>query len=178
MSADVLTAGVCGVVDDDAAGGALSGAGTAAGILHEGHGPRSLQFACVVGGQATDFVVTDFGSQLFVIITQSAKIGSLIEASSTEMLEGGDLTFDVRVLFGDRRAEHYRSYARAIIELIARSPSSKSLLLGIALREHSVEGMRQILRELRERIVSVARLPDADDDDLAAPTQAMQELAM
>merc|ERR1712187_153321 len=95
----------------------------------------------------------------------SAKIGSLIQASASEETGEGERVYEVRVLFGDRRAEHYRAYARALIELIA-SQSSKSLLLGIALKEHSVEGLRQIIGELRERIVVVAPPVDSDDEEL------------
>merc|ERR1719401_2851938 len=112
-------------------------------------GPQSIQFAAPIAGTATDFVITDFGSELFVVITQSAKIGSLLEATASEAKEGLDgleRVYDVRVLFGDRRAEHYRSYARALIELIA-TRSTKSVLLGIMLKEHTVEGFRQVMQE-------------------------------
>merc|ERR1712080_226614 len=107
-------------------------------------GPKSVQFEASIEGVDTDFVITDFGSQLFIVITQSAKIGSLIEASVTsEELRSGERIFDVRPLLGDRSAEHYRTYARALIEVVS-SRSDKSVLLGIALKEHSVAGFRQI----------------------------------
>eukprot|EP00928_Gymnodinium_smaydae_P051515 TRINITY_DN35078_c0_g1_i1.p2 TRINITY_DN35078_c0_g1~~TRINITY_DN35078_c0_g1_i1.p2 ORF type:complete len:170 (-),score=38.99 TRINITY_DN35078_c0_g1_i1:161-670(-) len=148
------------------------------GVLHSGPGPRSLTFSSDICGQATDFVITDFGSQLFIIITQSAKIGSLIEGTMTESVESGMRTYDVKVLFGDRGAEHYRSYARALIELIT-SGSSKALLLGIALKEHSTEGFRKIIGELRERIVAVSppQGDDEDDDDLL-PRRQMEDLSV
>merc|ERR1719401_323473 len=129
-------------------------------------GPQSIQFAAPIAGTATDFVITDFGSELFIVITQSAKIGSLLEASASEAKEGLDgqseRVYDVRVLFGDRRAEHYRSYARALIELIA-TRSTKSVLLGIMLKEHTVEGFRQVLQEVKEHLGLVALTPPDDD---------------
>eukprot|EP00927_Polykrikos_kofoidii_P060975 TRINITY_DN55869_c0_g1_i1.p1 TRINITY_DN55869_c0_g1~~TRINITY_DN55869_c0_g1_i1.p1 ORF type:complete len:211 (-),score=39.22 TRINITY_DN55869_c0_g1_i1:292-864(-) len=152
-----------------------SGAGEARGKVHGGPGPKSLQFACSVSGQATDFVITDFGSQLFIVITQSAKIGSLIEATSTEMQEGGQRVYDVKVIFGDRRAEHYRSYARALIELITKQ-SSKSLLLGIALKEHSLDSFKQIVSELRARIVSTV-MPPLDEDD-GLPSEVLRDMSI
>eukprot|EP00930_Biecheleria_cincta_P085414 TRINITY_DN74803_c0_g1_i1.p1 TRINITY_DN74803_c0_g1~~TRINITY_DN74803_c0_g1_i1.p1 ORF type:complete len:153 (-),score=31.13 TRINITY_DN74803_c0_g1_i1:235-693(-) len=139
-----------------------------------GSPPQSFQWTAQVLGQKTDFVITDFGSELFFVITQSAKIGSFVQATASEPkqedaldesgLSKGERTHDVQVLFGDRRAEHYRSYARALIELVA-SRCSKSVLLGIHLKEHSMEGFRVILKELRERIAPVTTVPDEDDDD-------------
>merc|ERR1712032_591937 len=128
-------------------------------------GPRSLKFSACVSGTDTDFVITDFGSKLFVVVTQSAKIGSLIEASQTELEGGGQKVFDVRVLFGNRQAEYYRLYARALIELVAKQ-SSKSVLLGIALKEHSMESFRQTVREIDLRIAPMAEPQPEDDDDL------------
>eukprot|EP00747_Dinoflagellata_sp_TGD_P168306 gnl/TRDRNA2_/TRDRNA2_194379_c0_seq1.p1 gnl/TRDRNA2_/TRDRNA2_194379_c0~~gnl/TRDRNA2_/TRDRNA2_194379_c0_seq1.p1 ORF type:complete len:161 (+),score=28.69 gnl/TRDRNA2_/TRDRNA2_194379_c0_seq1:68-550(+) len=134
-------------------------------------GPQSLQFQADIGGVATDFVVTDFGSRLFVVITQNAKLGSLIEASALQQLEDGERTFEVRVLFGDRRQEHYRAYARALIELVSDRSANKSVLLGIQLKEHSPQVFREILNQLKERVVSSA--PCSIDDDLAANMSQM-----
>mmetsp|Transcript_96099 Transcript_96099/g.310296 ORF Transcript_96099/g.310296 Transcript_96099/m.310296 type:complete len:142 (+) Transcript_96099:41-466(+) len=131
-----------------------------------GRAPQTIQFAQSISGVATDFVITDFGTELFIVITQSCKIGSLIQASASELKEGengSSRVYEVQVLFGDRRAEHYRAYARALIELVA-SRSSKSVLLGIALKEHSTEGFRQVLQELRGRLGPVTAPPDEEDD--------------
>mmetsp|Transcript_94228 Transcript_94228/g.281198 ORF Transcript_94228/g.281198 Transcript_94228/m.281198 type:complete len:139 (-) Transcript_94228:81-497(-) len=128
--------------------------------------PQSVQFAASISGVHTDFVITDFGSELMFVITQSCKIGSFIEASATEPQESvgtGEKVYDVRVLMGDRRAEHYRTYARALIEIVA-ARSGKSVLLGIALKEHSVDGFRQVIREIRERVAPMTAAPDEEDD--------------
>merc|ERR1719373_1420884 len=130
----------------------------------EPQGPKSIEFSVDVAGTPTDFVATDFGSQVFFVITQNGKIGSLIEATSQECREVdmlGERTFEVKVLFGDRRLEHYRAYARALIEVVAAVDSSKSILLGIALKEHSPEGFRQVVREVKDRIGPVAAPPPA-----------------
>merc|ERR1711862_179249 len=129
-------------------------------------GPKSLRFDASICGVHTDFVVTDFGSHLFVVVTQNAKIGCLVEASASEELrDGGDRVYEVRTVFGDRRAEHHRLYARALIELIAKQ-SSKLLLLGIALKEHSPEAFKQTMRELEQRIVSDAEPAEDSDEEL------------
>jgi len=125
--------------------------------------PQSVQFHVDIDGVATQFVITDFGSQLFFVITQSSKIGSLIEASASELEEGSEKIFDVKVLFGDRRLEHYRTYARALIEIVSKR-CTKSVLLGIALREHSADVFRQVLRAVQDRIAPVT-LPPPDEDD-------------
>ncbi|CAE8672128.1 unnamed protein product, partial [Polarella glacialis] len=140
--------------------------------------PKSFQFEADIMGVHTDFVITDFGSELFFLITQSAKIGSLVQASASAPKDdeadplgdsgpgrGGERTYDVQVLFGDRRAEHYRSYARALIELVA-SRSSKSVMLGIHLKEHSVEGFRKILGELKDKIAPMTVSEEDEDDDI------------
>lgn len=69
-------------------------------------------------------------------------------------------TFDVQVLFGDRRQEHYRALARALIELVA-AKSSKPLLLGIHLRENSAEMFRGILQQWREQLTIAT--PEEDE---------------
>eukprot|EP00440_Ansanella_granifera_P010268 gb/GFBE01011137.1/.p1 GENE.gb/GFBE01011137.1/~~gb/GFBE01011137.1/.p1 ORF type:complete len:153 (+),score=20.04 gb/GFBE01011137.1/:1-459(+) len=142
-----------------------------------GNPPQSHQWDADILGVRTDFVITDFGSELFFVITQSAKIGALVQATASEPKEedGSDLgglrkgerTYDVQVVFGDRRVEHHRLYARALIELVA-SRSPKSVLLGIHLKEHSVEAFRLILKELRERIAPLTVPPEEEDDDLDA----------
>merc|ERR1712060_337587 len=120
-------------------------------------GPQSVQFKADIAGVATDFVLTDFGSELFVVITQIGKIGSLIEATASkpkELPSDEELNepiYHVKVLFGDRQAGHYRAYARAIIECVTKT-SSKSVLLGIALKEHTSDGLRQIIQEVRDHI--------------------------
>mmetsp|Transcript_64392 Transcript_64392/g.184973 ORF Transcript_64392/g.184973 Transcript_64392/m.184973 type:complete len:171 (-) Transcript_64392:15-527(-) len=139
-------------------------------------GPKSIQFAASIAGVDTDFVITDFGTQVFIVITQAKKIGSMIEATVSEtredpldLDEGRDgRLYEVKVLFGDRRLEHYRTYARALVELVASKGSRKSMLLGIALKEHSVEGFRQVLAEVRARIGPVTERPP-DDDDMVLP---------
>mmetsp|Transcript_22447 Transcript_22447/g.43700 ORF Transcript_22447/g.43700 Transcript_22447/m.43700 type:complete len:137 (-) Transcript_22447:95-505(-) len=129
--------------------------------------PQSLQFAANISGVNTDFIVTDFGAELFVVITQSAKIGSLVEASAcvSDFSESSTPVYEVRVLFGDRRAEHYRAYARALIELIA-AKTNRSLLLGIALKEHSTDSFRQIISVIKDRLGSLASNHPEDDDEL------------
>ncbi|CAJ1403202.1 unnamed protein product [Effrenium voratum] len=86
-------------------------------------------------------------------------------ATATEPRELADLgrqrSFDVQVLFGDRRQEHYRALARAIIERLAEK-TSKPLLLGIHLQDKSVEAFRAILQEVQQRLSGVA--PPEDDD--------------
>ncbi|CAE7261049.1 psmG3, partial [Symbiodinium pilosum] len=110
--------------------------------------PESHQWEAEIQGTPTSFVITDFGSELFFLITQNAKIGSLIQATASAPNSGdaadlgglarGERTYDVQVLFGDRRQEHYRAIARSLIEVVAQK-SSKPILLGIQLKEHNVD---------------------------------------
>mmetsp|Transcript_106931 Transcript_106931/g.297477 ORF Transcript_106931/g.297477 Transcript_106931/m.297477 type:complete len:145 (+) Transcript_106931:95-529(+) len=136
----------------------------------EARGPQTIQFSADVAGTPTDFVVTDFGSQVFFVVTQSAKIGSLIEATSQESADpmaNGDRIYEVRVLFGDRKLQHYRAYARALAEIVATTNSSKSVLLGIALREHSTESFRQVVAAVKERIGPIAEA--AEEPEVVPP---------
>ncbi|CAE7491896.1 psmg3 [Symbiodinium sp. CCMP2456] len=125
-----------------------------------------------IEGAATSFVITDYGSELFFLITQNAKIGSLIQATASAPNSGdtadlgglarGERTYDVQVLFGDRRAEHYRAIARSLIEVVAQK-SSKPILLGIQLKEHNVQVFRAILQQLREKIGPVVAAEEVDE---------------
>ncbi|CAE6970882.1 unnamed protein product [Symbiodinium natans] len=125
-----------------------------------------------IQGTPTSFVITDYGSELFFLITQNAKIGSLIQATASAPNSGdmadmgglarGERTYDVQVLFGDRRAEHYRAIARSLIEVVAQK-SSKPILLGIHLKEHNVEIFRAILQQLREKIAPVVAAEEVDE---------------
>mmetsp|Transcript_12296 Transcript_12296/g.21139 ORF Transcript_12296/g.21139 Transcript_12296/m.21139 type:complete len:142 (-) Transcript_12296:28-453(-) len=127
--------------------------------------PQSHQWEMEICGVTTAFVITDFGSELLFTVSQSGKIASLIQATASEMREIGpeldpQRTFDVQVLFGDRRQEHYRALARALIELVA-AKSSKPLLLGIHLRENSAEMFRGILQQWREQLTIAT--PEEDE---------------
>eukprot|EP00439_Symbiodinium_sp_Y106_P073587 s695_g13.t3 len=77
-------------------------------------------------------------------------------------LARGERTYDVQVIFGDRRAEHYRAIARSLIEVVAQK-SSKPILLGIQLKEHNVQVFRAILQQLRDKIGPVVAVEEVDE---------------
>ncbi|CAK9094358.1 unnamed protein product [Durusdinium trenchii] len=72
-------------------------------------------------------------------------------------------SFDVQVLFGDRRQEHYRALARALIELVAQK-STKPILLGIHLQHNGPDVFRAILQQWRERLTIA---PAVEEDEFA-----------
>eukprot|EP00743_Colponemidia_sp_Colp-15_P005293 GILK01005692.1.p1 GENE.GILK01005692.1~~GILK01005692.1.p1 ORF type:complete len:250 (+),score=26.22 GILK01005692.1:40-750(+) len=100
------------------------------------------QLALTVNGCHTDILITPFQDKIFIVITQLAKIGTLILARK-EGEEEGPVSFSTTTVLGKRDEEVLSVYARALIGLISQT-SPKSLLLGISLKDHSPSTFKAI----------------------------------
>eukprot|EP00742_Colponemidia_sp_Colp-10_P009730 GILJ01010640.1.p1 GENE.GILJ01010640.1~~GILJ01010640.1.p1 ORF type:complete len:248 (+),score=23.72 GILJ01010640.1:28-744(+) len=100
------------------------------------------QLALTVNGCHTDILITPFQDKIFIVITQLAKIGTMILARK-EGEEEGPTSFSTTTVLGKRDEEVLSVYARALIGLISQS-SPKALLLGISLKDHSPSTFKAI----------------------------------
>eukprot|EP01137_Pigoraptor_chileana_P013317 Opistho-2@66682 len=99
---------------------------------------NTVQFAAVVDGTHTDFVISSFSNRIFVAITQYEKLGTLIHASKDVKVDlETPPSYTVRTLLGKRDEPLLLVYARQLIEIIS-SATDKPLLLSIALKPETV----------------------------------------
>ena len=115
---------------------------------------NSKSLEAVVCGVPTQFVLTAYSNRIFVIVTQTQSMGTLIHAEADNPIEAASGSFSTRVLLGRRDDEVLEVYARTIIELISRrNPGAGPLLLAISVKDHSPEMFRSIVREVEENRV-------------------------
>jgi proteasome assembly chaperone 3 len=114
-----------------------------------------------VQGVETELVEMLFSNMVFIIITQIGKIGTLIQVSKDEVSgnaanyddESGDpsplISFTTHILLGKRDEPLLGLCARQIAEDIVTT-TTKSLLLGISLKNTSAETIREIVAWVKE----------------------------
>eukprot|EP00518_Triparma_eleuthera_P014724 CAMPEP_0182479460 /NCGR_PEP_ID=MMETSP1319-20130603/34197_1 /TAXON_ID=172717 /ORGANISM="Bolidomonas pacifica, Strain RCC208" /LENGTH=92 /DNA_ID=CAMNT_0024680887 /DNA_START=57 /DNA_END=331 /DNA_ORIENTATION=+ len=88
----------------------------------EASGPSARSVAKLIDGIHTEVVVNIFSDRIFVIITQTGKMGTLLQASS----DHGDV--DVRVLMGRRDDPLLVVYAQQLVESLRVRTESPILL--------------------------------------------------
>jgi len=101
--------------------------------------------ACnIVQGSRTELILQSFSDVIFVIITQTNKLGTFIEATKElgDALESSEAdAFSTRILLGRRDQPLLTIYARQLIELISSAGDKRSLLLAISLSPKSGTSM-------------------------------------
>lgn len=117
-------------------------------------GPTSRTHVASVCGVPTRFVLTAYTNRIFVVVTQTANMGTLIMAQNDSPLTPSSTCYSTRVLLGRRDDDALEAYARTLVELIyKRNPDAGSLLLAISIKEHSPEMFRGVMKELEENRV-------------------------
>ena len=117
--------------------------------------PRTATHETTVCGVLTRFVLTAYSNRIFVVVSQTQNMGTLIHASADNPIDAATGSFTTRVLIGKRDDDHLEVYARAMCELICRrAPDAGPLLLAISIQgAHSNEMFRGILKEVEEHRV-------------------------
>lgn len=144
--------------------------------------PRTKSFEATIGGVRTHFVLTAYTNRIFVIVTQTQNMGTLVRglanglqshgiifiltkrvavcaaaqimACADDPLNPNGTSFSTRVIVGRRDDEALEAYARTMVELICkRSPDAGPLLLSISIQEHSNEVFHAIMRQIEENRV-------------------------
>lgn len=90
------------------------------------------QFSALVDGVPTEFVLTTFVDRIFILVTQSGKMGTLISASRDAPASS---SYTIATLLGRRDDPVSTLLARQLIEAISSSSTAagKPLLLGLGL---------------------------------------------
>jgi proteasome assembly chaperone 3 len=115
---------------------------------------RESAFEAVVCGVPTRFVLTAYSNRIFVVVTQTHNMGTLIHAEADNPIAAGTTAFSTRVLLGRRDDDVLEVYARTLMEMIHRAnPETGPLLLALSIREHSQEMFRAILKEVQDHKV-------------------------
>ncbi|KAF8408260.1 hypothetical protein HHK36_007409 [Tetracentron sinense] len=90
-----------------------------------------------VKGNKTDVVICSYDDHFLVMATQIGSMGTILHARKEEGVSIHP-TFNVSVLFGKRDEPMLVACARQLIEHISTSGSSRSLVLSLGLKDHSL----------------------------------------
>ncbi|XP_025909905.1 proteasome assembly chaperone 3 [Nothoprocta perdicaria] len=109
----------------------------------------SRQRAALVRGVPTDVVCTAFSNAVFVVATQYGKMGTLVYLEPARAAAGaglGPAALATRVLLGqDEPLVHV--CAKNLVTFVSQEAGNKPVLLAMALKDKTVEGI-QALREV------------------------------
>lgn len=101
-----------------------------------------------INGHDTHFLVQPFADRIFVLVTQVQKMGTAISAVK-ETAFGGAHAFQVSVLLGKRDVPELMLCARQIVQAMDADGCSRPLLLSIALNDHSIDTIRQVVEKVK-----------------------------
>ncbi|XP_049644673.1 proteasome assembly chaperone 3 [Suncus etruscus] len=110
----------------------------------------SKQKSQLVCGVPTQVVCTAFSSHILVVVTQFGKMGTLVA------LEPGPVTGDVskpvlttRVLLGqDEPLIHV--FAKNLVTFVSQEAGNRAVLLSLALKDKSLEGLQALRNVIQE----------------------------
>ncbi len=114
--------------------------------------PSETKIEIELNGVKTEIMCATFDSKILIFITQINKIGTFIKAWADSKADGGKI-YQTSIVLGKRDDPLLTIYARQLIEKISLF-SSKSLLLGISLKEEgrSREHFQEIINKVLEII--------------------------
>uniref|UniRef100_A0A8C6XS62 Proteasome assembly chaperone 3 n=1 Tax=Naja naja TaxID=35670 RepID=A0A8C6XS62_NAJNA len=112
--------------------------------------PVSKQTREVVCGIPTEVVCTSFGATILVVVTQYGKMGTLVSVEPEAVPDGINRTlWTTKVLLGkDEPLVHIS--AKHLVTLVSQEAGNKAVLLAMALKDKSMEGIQR-LKELIHR---------------------------
>ncbi|TMW90685.1 hypothetical protein EJD97_015387 [Solanum chilense] len=102
-----------------------------------------------IKGIKTDIVICAYDDHFMVITTQIGSMGTILQARKEEGVSIHP-TFSVSVLLGKRDEPMLVACARQIIEHISNAGSSRSLVLSLGLRDHSLPTLKGIVSAVTE----------------------------
>ena len=114
----------------------------------EGFPPSTLRRIRHPSGLETEVMLTHYSDRVFVVVTQTNKLGSLLSVAAEQSGQGS--TFRIRNLLGRRDDPLLNIYARNIAEAAAKT-STRPLLLAVSLSEEgrSPQVFQEVLSEVR-----------------------------
>lgn len=102
-----------------------------------------------IKGIKTDLVICCYEDHFLVLVTQLGSLGTLLQARKEEGVSVQS-TFSVSVIFGKRDEPMLMACARQLIENISSAGSSRSLVLSLGLKDHSVDTIKDIVSAVIE----------------------------
>eukprot|EP01031_Cornospumella_fuschlensis_P031592 gene31593-38180_t len=114
--------------------------------------PSETKFSVEVQGITTEVVCSVFSSNIFILVTQINKVGSVLKAWTEPKFDGG-LRYMVENMLGRRDDPLLVLYARQLIERIALI-SPKELVLAISLTEEGrgKEHFQEVINRTMEEV--------------------------
>jgi len=94
---------------------------------------KTRQFAVIIEGDHTDFVITSYSDRIFIIVTQINKLGTLTLSNKETTVEGTTI-FASKTLLGRREDYPSSILSRQLIEDISKT-TEKSLILAVTLKK-------------------------------------------
>lgn len=117
------------------------------------HNAHKIRTACVtIDGSPTHIIVQPYVDRIFILVTQSGKMGTMISASVDVTLAGAE-SYNVQVLMGKRDVPELELCARSIMSIIKNDGCSKPLLISIALKRHNISTIREVINQVRQMSV-------------------------
>ena len=122
--------------------------GGAAGPAHAAHDVE-------ICGVPTKIALTAYSNHVFVVVTQTDNLGTLIAAERDLAIDPTCTCYSTRVLLGRRDDETLEVYARTMVELVAKrfATDAPPLLLAISIKEHSPETFKAVMKFVEEHRV-------------------------
>ena len=122
--------------------------GGAAGPAHAAHDVE-------ICGVPTKIALTAYSNRVFVVVTQTDNLGTLIAAERDLAIDPTCTCYSTRVLLGRRDDETLEVYARTMVELVAKrfATDAPPLLLAISIKEHSPETFKAVMKFVEEHRV-------------------------
>lgn len=94
---------------------------------------------------------TEYVNQVFIVITQLSKFGTIILGQPDNPEDPGYKIYSVQVLFGDTREDELTALARGLLEVLG---STKPVVFSISL----VDPIPDIYSELRKSLEDIKKL--------------------
>eukprot|EP01088_Endostelium_zonatum_P009091 TRINITY_DN22289_c0_g1_i1.p1 TRINITY_DN22289_c0_g1~~TRINITY_DN22289_c0_g1_i1.p1 ORF type:complete len:201 (-),score=56.96 TRINITY_DN22289_c0_g1_i1:28-630(-) len=119
---------------------------------------KGWHFAKKVDGVATEFVVTFYSDQIFILITQLKKVGTIIKVTQDDTAGeydelSGEPNISLRVLLGKRDSPEIEILARQLGQLW--SPKPILLCTGIKnLEKTGIKRIVDIIKEERAKLIA------------------------
>ncbi|KAK9812975.1 hypothetical protein WJX72_006754 [[Myrmecia] bisecta] len=108
---------------------------------------QSLQFSSSVTGHRTCFLASAYSDSILLVATQLGTLGTVLQAKSEINMEG-EADFSIVVLLGKRDEPLLTLCTRRLAEGVAAAAGNRrALVVGLALKEHSMEAVREVVQQ-------------------------------
>jgi len=111
------------------------------------------QFASLVQGEHTEFVLSSFSDHVFILVTQINKIGTMIKARKDLDIEGSS-SYTIHTMLG-KRDPNVEVYARRLIEITSSQGCPKPIIVSISLKKdnNDPQTFKQVISVIAENRV-------------------------